>query len=302
MGSLYFVGIKTRGSLIHRLIRDWTALAAVEVDFKPVDLQQGLGWEPYVDLLASFRADAGFLGAQVTSHKTMLYEVRAHLDEITPLAGVSREIGAVIRRGRDLVGMSSDMVALQEELPDAIQANPAMEPGVFTTLILGGGGAATAMACSLLQARLARRVIISEVDAHRRVQLLDWASSLEYMEGVVRIVTESEVPAVLSRLDEGSLIVNATGMGKDSLGTPIPPDTPIPDHCTLWDLNYRGELGFLRKDKVLYNGSPAQPVTRDGLSYFVRNWRAFLLAALGAEDECLPFRQMFELAQTRLLA
>ena len=52
--------------------------------------------------------------------------------------------------------------------------------------------------------------------------------------------------AIMAKLPSQSLIVNATGMGKDLPGSPIPDSSNFPDHAIVWELNYRGSLEFYR--------------------------------------------------------
>ena len=41
-----------------------------------------------------------------------------------------------------------------------------------------------------------------------------------------------------------SLVVNASGLGKDRPGSPLPDGAPFPRHGVAWELNYRGERLF----------------------------------------------------------
>jgi shikimate 5-dehydrogenase len=51
--------------------------------------------------------------------------------------------------------------------------------------------------------------------------------------------------AVLAGLAAGSLVVNATGLGKDAPGSPLTDAARFPADAVAWDLNYRGDLVFL---------------------------------------------------------
>ena len=75
---------------------------------------------------------------------------------------------------------------------------------------------------------------------------------------------------VLQQLPPGSLVVNATGLGKDSPGSPLPPDAIFPERAFVWEFNYRGDLVFLEHAR-------AQQVSRklhveDGWTYFLHGW------------------------------
>jgi shikimate dehydrogenase len=60
-------------------------------------------------------------------------------------------------------------------------------------------------------------------------------------------------------------------MGKDRPGTPVAPDARFPEDAAVWELNYRGELEFLRQAR-------AQPglLVEDGWRYFIYGWTAVM--------------------------
>jgi shikimate dehydrogenase len=68
----------------------------------------------------------------------------------------------------------------------------------------------------------------------------------------------------------GSVIVNATGMGKDVPGSPVTDSARFPERCVVWELNYRGELDFLRQAR---RQERARDLTvEDGWLYFLHGW------------------------------
>jgi shikimate dehydrogenase len=71
-------------------------------------------------------------------------------------------------------------------------------------------------------------------------------------------------------LPAGSMIVNATGMGKDRPGSPLPPDTLFPRDGIVWDLNYRGELAFLHHARAQAHDRRLRLF--DGWLYFLHGW------------------------------
>ena len=52
---------------------------------------------------------------------------------------------------------------------------------------------------------------------------------------------------LMGQLPPASLVINATGMGKDLPGSPITDGGLFPIGGVAWELNYRGELQFLRQ-------------------------------------------------------
>ena len=53
--------------------------------------------------------------------------------------------------------------------------------------------------------------------------------------------------AIIATLKPGSLVINATGLGKDAPGSPLSDPAGVADEGLAWDFNYRGDLLFLRR-------------------------------------------------------
>jgi shikimate 5-dehydrogenase len=71
-------------------------------------------------------------------------------------------------------------------------------------------------------------------------------------------------------LPPGSMVINATGMGKDSPGSPITDAAEFPEHGIAWELNYRGDLQFLRQ--ALEQRQRRGLDVQDGWRYFIHGW------------------------------
>jgi shikimate 5-dehydrogenase len=79
-----------------------------------------------------------------------------------------------------------------------------------------------------------------------------------------------EVSRLMSELPPSSLIINATGLGKDRPGSPVSDDGQFPLNGIAWDLNYRGELRFLQQARK-QEGTRSLRV-QDGWKYFIHGW------------------------------
>ena len=75
---------------------------------------------------------------------------------------------------------------------------------------------------------------------------------------------------LIAELPPGSLVINATGMGKDTRGSPITDAAMFPEDGFVWDLNYRGELEFLRQAEQQRAGRNLR--VEDGWRYFIHGW------------------------------
>ncbi len=84
--------------------------------------------------------------------------------------------------------------------------------------------------------------------------------------------------AVLATLPPGSLIINATGLGKDAPGSPLSDRAVWPDRGIAWDFNYRGDLLFLSQAR-------AQPAAKQSAD---RRWLDLLsfTAGRGSSPKC----------------
>jgi shikimate 5-dehydrogenase len=76
--------------------------------------------------------------------------------------------------------------------------------------------------------------------------------------------------AVLARVKPYSLIVNATGLGKDRPGSPLTDACVFPMHSLVWELNYRGDLKFMHQ--ALAQAKERHLHVEDGWIYFIHGW------------------------------
>ena len=95
---------------------------------------------------------------------------------------------------------------------------------------------------------------------------------------------------LLEAMPPGSLVVNATGMGKDRPGSPITPQARFPREAVAWDFNYRGKLRFL--DYARAQGVRAV----DGWEYFLHGWSQIMARVLGFDLTPELFAAMREAA------
>ena len=75
---------------------------------------------------------------------------------------------------------------------------------------------------------------------------------------------------IMSFLPDQSIVINATGMGKDSPGSPITDAGVFPRRGIAWEFNYRGELDFMHQALRQVDGRELK--VEDGWIYFVHGW------------------------------
>jgi shikimate 5-dehydrogenase len=286
-GRLVFLGVSTSGSSVPRVMPRWSKALDLDIDLECVDLPVGADRSTYVDLLRRIRSDPHALGTVVTTHKAALWETCAdQFDEVSPACRQVREASAIACRNGRLIADASDVRGVGRAVT-RILADKRWNTGDHEAIILGAGGAGISLAFNLVD-RLpslgARRVTLTDADPARlavaRSLSRDWAHR-DQLE-----ITDAAGGAndrLVAAAKPGTLIVNATGMGKDRPGSPIGVD--LPQQTILWEFNYRGPRELLERARVR---APADDLlVIDGRDYFICSWLEALCSVLGrpATDE-----------------
>ncbi len=142
---------------------------------------------------------------------------------------------------------------------------------------MGVGGSGTAISVHLMTRpdpadRPSRIIMVGRtsesLDAlrvvHRRID--DAAVEVRYVENADPAANDR----LMGGLPPGSVVINATGMGKDLPGSPVTDQAIFPRDGVAWELNYRGELDFLRQ---AHHQQEARGLTvEDGWLYFLHGW------------------------------
>lgn len=272
-----FVGVTTGRSAIRRVFPAWAdRLGLAGVELAGWDLPVGAAPEGYRGVVAAIKEDPANAGGLVTTHKLALFEACSDMfDYVDPLAQLCEEVSCLSKRDGAFRAHAKDPVSsarcLDEMLPPGYWAETRAQ-----ALLLGAGGADLAISVHLLSGRPAEdrpaEVIVVDQDQGR----LGPMAAVHGRTGsgvAVRYVRSSDPrqnDALLGALAPGSLVVNGTGMGKDTPGCPLTPGAIFPSGAVVWELNYRGELGFLRLAEQ--QREPRALVVRDGWRYFVHGW------------------------------
>jgi shikimate 5-dehydrogenase len=105
----------------------------------------------------------------------------------------------------------------------------------------------------------------------------------------------AENDRLLATLATGSLVVNATGMGKDRAGSPITDEAVFPQDGIAWELNYRGVLEFLRQARA--QNAERRLSVHDGWRYFIHNWAEHIAEVFELEIDQPTLRVLSEAAE-----
>ena len=99
---------------------------------------------------------------------------------------------------------------------------------------------------------------------------------------------------LMEELADGSLVINATGMGKDTPGSPITDAGRFPRDGVAWELNYRGELDFLHQARA--QEQERSLAVHDGWPYFIYGWTAVIEEVFDLQLTSEDFAALTEIA------
>ena len=270
-----FVGVTTGGSSIMKVFPKWAEVLGLPTrTLIGHDVDMGAPPEVYRDVVSSIKDDPDHWGALVTTHKIAVFESAGDLfDDLDDLAQTFGEISSIAKRGNRLTGAAKDPVTVRLALEDFLPADHFATTGA-AALVLGSGGSGCALSHQLgVRDDQPSRVICTARSHHK----LDHQRELHERAGIDAdlmqyVITPSpeDVDDLLGVLPPSSLVVNATGMGKDRPGSPVTDAGRFPDSGVLWEFNYRGSLEFLRQAR--HQQSERGLVVEDGWRYFVHGW------------------------------
>lgn len=274
--TFYFIGVTTAQSSIMKIFPRWMEILGMEVQIAGVDVPIRAPGEVYRVVIEQLRDDRLVRGALVTTHKIDVFQAAHdlfdHLDAYAQLCG---EVSAISKREGGLYGSAKDPISSgltwQAFVPAGHFAHSQAE-----VLCFGSGGAA--VATSVFLANLA-----SAADRPGRFTLVDInPARLEHARAIhTRLKTDivfeyylnDEVEKndhLMAALAPGSIVINATGMGKDLPGSPVSDQAVFPQRGVVWEFNYRGELSFLKQARR--QAQARSLVTEDGWRYFLHGW------------------------------
>jgi shikimate 5-dehydrogenase len=144
-------------------------------------------------------------------------------------------------------------------------------------LCLGAGGAAVALLIHFATRTPAtnrpQKLILIDRELSRLQYIEHLLRRLELAEMSVELIHNQHATSndrLLQELPDYSVVVNATGMGKDIPGSPLTKAARYPLHGTVWELNYRGALPFLKQARAQKEERDLQ--VEDGWEYFILGW------------------------------
>lgn len=274
--TMHFIGVTTASSSIMRIFPVWADYLGLDGVLNGIDFVPGADPRLYRDAVAHIKADPLSLGALVTTHKVNLLKASSDLfDDLDPFARTLHEVSSISKRGGRLIGHAMDPIAVGQAL-EALVPRGSWSDGNGQVLILGSGGSALALSLHLHN-RAAEgdgpgKVTITAVDPVGLAEMRTVHAKIGLRFPVEYVLTSScaDTDAVIAGLPQGSLVVNATGLGKDAPGSPTTDAVLYPLGTTVWEFNYRGNLIFLAQARA--QEEARRLTVSDGWGYFIISW------------------------------
>jgi shikimate 5-dehydrogenase len=274
--TFYFIGVTTAQSSIMKVFPKWAAALGLKAIIKGIDLPPHAPAKNYREVVDFLKNDPLSLGALVTTHKLDLFSAcRDMFDYIDPYAETLSEVSSLSKLNGAFRAHAKDPIssglALESFVPPRFWADHHGE-----VLLLGAGGSSLAMSLYFCRKEVTdnipRRITIANRSEPRlasaRAALAGCEQKTEFR--FLHCPVPADNDQLVAALPLHSLIVNATGLGKDVPGSPTTNGVSYPRNCLVWEINYRGDLVFMRQamaQKELKNLH-----IEDGWNYFIHGW------------------------------
>jgi shikimate dehydrogenase len=283
--TMHFIGVTTGQSSIMRVFPAWAAELGLDVVLGGIDLPPNDTVEHYRAVVRLIRHDDLSLGALVTTHKINLYKAcRDLFDGIGESTRILEEVSSISKRGGELWGHAMDPITSGLSLEAIVPEGHWSSTGAHL-LLLGAGGSSLALTLYLHdRARSGRdvpaKVVVTNRSERRLEEMRDvhraigFAIPIEYHLAYAAPLNDAQ----LGRMPPASVVINATGLGKDRPGSPITDAAAFPEHGVVWDFNYRGGLLFLDQARAQQQARNLR--VEDGWLYFIHGWTRVIAEVL----------------------
>ena len=275
--TMYFIGVTTGKSSIMKVFPAWSEHLGLNAVIRGIDFVPGDSPANYLEAVEFIKHDPLSLGALVTTHKVnLLKAARECFSELDSYAQTLHEISSISKRDDRLVGHAKDPISAGAAF-EAIVDDGYWKSSQATLCLLGSGGSSLALTLYLhRKAAEGGDVPGKIVVTARRDTSLDEMRDIHKQIGFSIPIDYELTPTaevadqVVADLPAGSMVVNATGLGKDRPGSPLTNAVRFPDRALVWEFNYRGDLVFL--DQARAQQKTSDLVIEDGWVYFIHGW------------------------------
>lgn len=289
--TMYFIGVTTGKSSIMKVFPKWMEAMGVDLAIKGIDLPIHAEPEAYREVVSFIKSDPLSKGALVTTHKIDLYMAASALfDFLDPYALAFSELSSISKSadGQLLQGHAKDPITCGMAMEEFIPENYWRDHPEAEVMIMGAGGSAISMCAYFLREDFAgnqpRRITVCNRSQPRLDSLREICEKLNHgsVQMAYRLTPETwQNDEMLKAIPPGSLIVNATGLGKDRPGSPISDQVAFPEDALVWEINYRGSLEFLHQARR--QEKEKNLLIEDGWMYFIYGWTQVIAEVIHRE-------------------
>jgi shikimate 5-dehydrogenase len=274
---MYFIGVTTGKSSIMKVFPAWAEALGLNAVIRGFDFPPNDQPENYREVVNFIKHDPDSLGALVTTHKLNLFKAaRDMFDGVGPYTKILDEVSSISKRGSELWGHAKDPITAGLSL-EAIVPDGYWQRSGAHLLLLGAGGSSLALSLYLHNKKqdggdVPAKIIVTNRSERRLEEMkevhqqLGMSIPVEYHLAPTPDLNDAQV----GQLPPGSMVVNATGLGKDAPGSPLTDAVVFPQDGLVWEFNYRGELVFL--DQANAQQAAKNLTIEDGWVYFIHGW------------------------------
>jgi len=276
--TFYFIGVTTSKSSIVKIFPLWIKeLGLPDTRLEGYDIEIHGPVEKYRKIIEHIKYNDKALGGLVTTHKIDIVQAAGDLfDYFDEYAEIFGEISCISKSNGKLCGYAKDPISVGLALKAFLPDNYWIKHPESHVFIMGAGGSGIALSSYLMRKEhgndIPSRIVITNRSLKNLIhcrevhEKIGRTTEVEYLQ-VGHPKTNDDI---LSGLPEGSLIVNATGMGKDRPGSPISDSAVFPENSWVWEFNYRGSLEFYHQ--ALAQKEKRNLHVKDGWIYFIHGW------------------------------
>jgi shikimate dehydrogenase len=275
--TFYFLGVTTGESSIMKVFPRWAEHLSLDASIEGMDFPQHDEPAHYREAVEFIKHDSLSLGGLVTTHKLDLFNACGDLFEgIGPYTELLGEASSISKRGNELWAHAKDPITSGLSLEIIVKPDYWSETDA-ELCILGAGGSSLALTLYLINKRndggdAPRRIHVTNRSSTRLEEMRSIHHKLDHgIEFSYHLCPDpTDNDTVVGNLASGSMVVNATGLGKDAPGSPLTDTAVFPENGHAWEFNYRGDLLFV-------NQARSQKKSRnlhitDGWDYFIYGW------------------------------
>ena len=275
--TFYFVGVTTGKSSINTVFPAWARhLGLGECPIQGIDCKWHDDPEVYRCVVSFIKEDPHSLGGLVTTHKIdLLAACRDLFDGLGPYAMLLGDVSCISKREDALWGHAKDPITSGLAL-EAFVPGDYWQRSKAEACFLGAGGSSLALTTYFMKEKgmnaSPSRIYVTNRSKPRLEQM---RRIHEQINPGIQVVyrycpNPTDNDAVVNQLKPGSLVINATGLGKDAPGSPLTNAARFPENGLVWEFNYRGDLVFL--DQARAQQHARNLTIEDGWVYFIHGW------------------------------